>query len=298
MTNDLKLTGTFVMRNCVRLGYIPLESLLSAEPMLDEIIICADPSSDDETMKLAYCIQNKFPQKTKVVEFVWPIGKVKGDGTVIGVASGYALQQATGNFVVNIQSDECWPTPLMEYVRDNWRTWVMAGYECFQFKVLNTEHNAQFFQGGEVWDGKFGTDVWNRGGLTNGKVGGAGYNHSFKMVKKCLNARFKPDAWSFAWDGFVLKNVNFSERWPIMHLHDFHRDHLIDIRQNAGTYLWTDQQYANYKSDANRIEATKDEWYNSPIWTETKSPFDELLPDVVKPLIGEPKYTVRWNLIS
>ena len=296
----MELTATYVFRNAIKLGYTVLESYLSTIDMVDRAIVCYDPTSDEQTLQLveAMRVSPKYGHKTQVVPFVWPLKQAKGDGSVIGIATKFAVDQVTTSHVINIQSDEVYPVQLMEMVRDNWRDWVDAGYEAFKFKILHTEHNAQQFQGGEIWDGRKDTDMWRRGGLFNGQVGGAGYDHSFKMIKKCNATKLEHDAWSFVWEGFVCGNVGISETFPIVHLHDFHRDHLIDLRRNAADNLWTDQEkFGNYKYDADQIEQTREQWYNSPKWTNPRSPFEELLPDYVRPLIGKTTYVPRLELL-
>ena len=100
----MRLAGLYVWRNVVRLGYCPLESYLSTRDMIDDAIICVDPTSDDETVELAHRLRD-WDSRVRVVEFVWPIGKIVGDGSLIGVASSFALAQATGEWVINIQAD-------------------------------------------------------------------------------------------------------------------------------------------------------------------------------------------------
>ena len=285
------LCGLFVYKNVVSLGYTVLESFLSAYPMLDEALICVDPTSDEETLKLCKALEEKFIN-VRVVHFPWP--KTSPDGSAIGIATQYALAQVRTSHAVNIQADECWSPPLMEWTRDNWKDGAKRGLECLRFKVLHTEFNAQQFQGGDQWNGiKDMTPGspwhWQKG---------AGYAESIKLFKKCPAFSISHDGWSVDGCG-TLFHCRISDEWPIVHLHDFFRDHYIALRKNAGYNLWTDQQkYGNYKADADRIESTKDEWYDDPMWTRTTSPFSELLPDFVRPLIGQTFYKVRYELLE
>lgn len=294
------LTGLFVWRNVVSLGYVPMESFLSAYPMLDEALICVDPDSDLDTLTLCYTLEEKF-SNVRVIRFRWPIGAT-GDGSVIGIASRFGYENVRTSHVINVQSDEVYPVELMEHIRDNWREWTeMYGKTCVQFKILHTQNNASAFQGGEPWDGRKDTEVWERGGLINGDRtrGGAGYNLSIKLSKKCPAISLEHDAWSFK--GCLpheFMRCSFSHEFPVVHLHDFFRDSYIAIRRNAGDNLWTDAQYGNYKDDADRIEATKSEWMSDPKWIATTSPFDSLLPEFVKPLIGNTSYRVRYELLD
>ena len=170
-----------------------------------------------------------------------------------------------------------------------------------RFKVLHTEHNASHFQGGESWDGLKEGDVWDRGGLINGDhtKGGAGYNLSVKFAKKCPAITFEHDAWTFG--GCLpheLYHCNFSNQFPILHLHDFFRDSYVAIRRNAADNLWLDREkFGFYKVDADRIEATQSEWFSDPKWTQTTSPFEELMPWYIRDLLGRTSYKVRYDLL-
>lgn len=289
---SFNLTGLFVWKNTVSLGYTCLESFLSAYPMLDEALICVDPTSDKETLKLCDALQEKFPEKVRTVVFEWP--KSTPDGSAIGIATQYAYAQVRTEYAVNIQADECWNPTLMQWTKDYWAEGARKGLECLRFKVLHTEFNAQQFQGGDQWNGiKDMTQgspwQWQKG---------AGYNTSTKLFKKCPAITISHDGWSV--EGCAtMYHCAVSDEFPIVHLHDFFRDHYIDIRKNAGYSLWTDQQkYGFYRADADRIEATKEAWWDDPLWTRTTSPFSELLPVFARDLIGKTHYEVRWDLLK
>src|SRR3990167_11054198 len=109
------LTGIFIWRD-VTTAYLPLESFLSAKDMLDEAILCIDPTSNDDTIELAYAISKKYPI-ARVIEHIWqPTSKM---GSAIGEASNYALRFAKTDLVVNVQADECWQPELVKWVKDN-----------------------------------------------------------------------------------------------------------------------------------------------------------------------------------
>jgi len=280
----MKLTGLFVFRKVVELGYIPLESFLSVEPILDEAIVCYDPADgDEEEHRLVKALSDKFP-KVRAVEFVWP-KKAPGDGSVIGIASNFALAQAAGDFCLNVQADEIYPVALRKYIGNNWRNDAVTGYDSYRIKVLNTEHNVQQYQGGNE------TSSWSW-------QSGAGYNCAIKLFKKCPGIRFAHDAWSM--DGCNLfKHLDISETFPIIHCHDMHRDTLVKLRQTAANEIWTDREkFGAYKATADGLEATIGEWYDDPKWTKTYSPFDHLLPDFAKPMIGQTRYVPDYSLLE
>ena len=285
---EYSLTGLYVWKSCVDLGYPVLESYLSTRDMMDEIVLCVDPTSDDATLELARAIEQKDSRAT-ISWFRWP-DSAPGDGSVIGIASNFALAQAITTHVLNVQADECWSQRLTKWTMENWRGFMSAGYDCMQFKVLNLEHNAQRFQGGQEWDGdKVSEDfLWQKG---------SGYNSSVKLAKKCPAIHFARDAWTYDGCGLTAMSKTSLE-YPIIHLHDMFRDHLLALRYTAANEIWTDREkYGHYLASADNLNDTYDEWSNDPMWLEKVSPFDDLLPEVVKPIIGWTKYHPRMELI-
>jgi len=279
--SDKRLTGLFVWRNVTKM-YIPLESFLSVQEALDDAILCIDPTFPDD-MELGRRICEKFP-KARVVEFVWPTN-VPGDGSRIGIASQFALAQASGDYCLNVQADEIYSPPLTEWLKTNWKRMAEMGLECARFKVLNLEHNMQQYQGGDdgsSWDFQCG----------------AGYNMAIKLFKRCPAIRFSHDAWSMD-NCHMIYHADISNTYPIVHAHDNFRDTLIQLRKTAATEIWTDKEkFGHYHATANTLEQTQSEWYNSPIWTQTESRFAYLLPEYVKPLLGTTKYRVRYELLE
>jgi len=291
------ITNLYIWRGVVALGYPCLESFLSTESLADECLICVDPTSGDDTMKLAKAIRRKFP-KTTIVEYVWP--ESSPDGSAIGTASQFALEQVYEGYVINVQADEVYPEPLVAHLKAELPRLMGAGFDGVRLKVLNLEHNAQRFQGGEQWDGVKSGDVWERGGLHDpvSGLGGAGYNKSMKIAKVSPKIRFSHDAWTFE-GGEAWKHIDFSDEWPIIHLHDFARDHLLAVRRMAADRWWTDQRrFGHYKASADTLEATASEWMKDEKWLQTTSPFDELLPGVVKPCLGQTTYKVNWEMFE
>ncbi len=277
-----QLTNLYTWRSVVRNGYVPLESVLSTIHICDDAIINVDPDFPED-VELADRLAEKFP-KIQVRHFRWPTD-VPGDGSRIGVASQYALDNASGTHCLNVQADEVYPRPLAEWIQTNWRQLVARGLECIRFKVLNLEHNAQQFQGGDE------DSTWNW------QIG-AGYNQAVKLFKHCPGVRMAHDAWSI--DGCAtLYPASVSEQYPIVHMHDNFRDTLIQLRQTAANEIWTDRsKFGNYKQTADDLESTRDAWWDDPIWFRTTSRFDYLLPDYVKPLLGQTHYAVRYELLD
>jgi hypothetical protein len=282
MTN---LTGIFCWRRVCELGYMPLESFLSTIDAVDSALICVDPTDSPETMRLCDAIaKSKHGSKTRIIEFEWP-KNAPGDGSKIGIATQYAMDNARGTHVLNVQADEVYPVELTKWISEFWVKFASAGIEGFRFKVLHTEFNAQQYQGGD----ESSTFAWQVG---------AGYNLSIKLAKKCPAIKISHDAWSF--DGVAsIFHVDVSDKHPIMHLHDFFRDHYIGMRQNAAREIWTDRVRAgNYAASANAVEASKSAWIDDPKWTATTSRFEEYINPIARDLIGKTHYEIDWSKLE
>jgi hypothetical protein len=277
----MRLSNLYVWRNVCSM-YLPLESFLSTQEIADECLVCIDPDFPED-VKLANALAAKFP-KVRVIHFRWP-PNAPGDGSRIGIASQFALQNATGDYCLNVQADELYPTPLMEWIRDNWKTMAQKGLECLRFKVLNLEWNMSRYQGGN--DGSSWS--WQKG---------AGYNCAIKLFRHCPKIRFAHDGWSME-NCAMLAHAEISETYPIVHCHDNFRDTLIQLRKTASEEIWTDREkYGHYAATANSLENTRDSWWNDPCWIQTDSPFSYLLPEYAKRLIGKTKYEIDWGLLN
>lgn len=282
----MKLTNLYVWRNVLELGYMPIESFLSTQRIATECLISVDPSFPKD-VDLARRISEAYP-KTSVIEFIWP-SDVPGDGSRIGVATQHALDQVTrmdeNDYCLNVQCDEVYPEELRNWIEAHWRYLASVGLECARIKVLNLEHNAQHYQGGD------------EGSTWQWQVG-AGYNCAIKLFKRSPAIRVAHDAWSI--DGCSsIYPIDISERFPILHLHDHFRDTLIKLRRSAADEIWTDRdKFGNYQATADQLEQSQDTWWNDPMWTTTHSPFDYLMPWYVKPLLGMTSYQPRYELLE
>jgi hypothetical protein len=279
----MKLTNMYVWRN-VCSAYLPLESFLSTQVISDDCLICVDPQYDLD-MQLAYRLAAKL-DKVRVIEFRWP-ENAPGDGSRIGIASQYALDQvgADTDYVLNVQADEIYSPKLTGYLKSLWSYYANIGLDCLTFKVLNLEHNMQQYQGGDeksTWD-------WQVG---------AGYNKAVKLFRRCSGITFARDGWTM--EGCAVESFSaVSQKNPIVHAHDNFRDTLIELRRRAATEIWTDPVgYGHYKASADTVGETRAQWWDDPKWTNPVPKFPELLPDYVLPLVGQTHYTVRWELID
>lgn len=279
----MNVTGLYVWRDVAEM-YLPLESFISTRAICDNQLICVDPDYPTD-VELAQRLSDKLGT-VRVIEFKWP-NNVPGDGSRIGIASQYALDQVPGggyNYVLNVQADEIYPEPLAKHLRYLIEAASSLDIDCFSIKVLNLEHNMSQYQGGNA------TSTWN-------KQSGAGYNRAIKLFKSCPDIRFAHDGWSM--DGCRKGyHVDFSETNPIIHAHDNFRDTLIRLRKNAAEQIWTDKNYGHYKASASNLEETREEWWSDPKWTSPDSRFISFLPPYVRTLLGQTKYEIRWELID
>jgi hypothetical protein len=286
----MKLSALYIWKRVTALGYFGLESFLSTQELSDECILCIDPTSGDDTVPLAEAICKKY-DKARIVLFEWP--KESSNGSAIGIASNYALGHARGDWVLNVQADEVWPAKLTDTIKTLWPTLADFGYDALEFKVLHTEHNAQQFQGGGTWQRQLG----------------AGYTHAVKMWKRCGCHRLSPDGWSVQaqgndgkWSEHNLRlrfMVAESEKWPILHVHDFFKDTVLERRRVQAEELWGDTPH--YGATYHAMLDGEGQWkglFDSPKWDATRSPFEDLMPDYLRWHLGKHAYAVRWELLS
>jgi len=270
------LSGLTTWRNIIQLGYFGLESVLSIMDIVDEFIICADPTSQDDTLKLAHAIANKYP-KVRVVEFEWP--KESSNGSAIGIAHNYALGHVRTTHGLVIQADESWCNQLATSLKTDWQRLVNIGVECIAFKVLHTEFNCSGFQGGGDWS----------------KQNGSAYVHAIKFFKKCPAIRFAPDAWSMDGCGPMI-GYSPSESYPIIHMHDWFRDTVIERRRSQAEDFWSD--IPHYRATYEAMRDGMGQWkglFEDKKWEQTTSMFDKWLPDNIKRHLGQKIYQVHWE---
>ena len=243
-------------------AFLPLESFLSVKDMLDEAVLCIDPTSNDQTTDLAYAIADKYPF-ARVIEHVWQTPSVMG--SAIGEVSNFALKFVNTELVVNIQADECWYPELTQWVKDNKDS--LNDFNVFRFSFLHTRYNAQEIQSG------------------------AAYPVAEKMARMYSFLRFAPDAWRFEVDNQRLLHVVESDRYPIVHLHHFFRDGIVpQLKNNIALFGDENSEIEHWMVSNNH------EFLASSIWDKTDSPFT--LPELMKPLLGRRSYKIRWELLS
>lgn len=115
-----KISGFTFIKNGLTLGYPILESVLSIEPICDEVIINVgfddkELTKDDGTY--AYLKENLKGDKYKFVTSWWDPSITKS-GLILSQQTNIALEQCTGDYCQYIQGDECVHEDDLKYILD------------------------------------------------------------------------------------------------------------------------------------------------------------------------------------
>ena len=104
-----KISGFTFIKNGLTLGYPILESVLSIEPICDEVVINVgfddqECTKDDGTY--AYLTSNLKGEKYKFIKSWWDPA-IQKSGLILSQQTNIALEQCTGKYCQYIQGDEC-----------------------------------------------------------------------------------------------------------------------------------------------------------------------------------------------
>ena len=111
----MDISGVVVIRNGVRLGYPFIESLLSLLPLCDEVVVC-EAYSDDGTYEWLERLRDKHPAKIRLVREHWPEGL--SGGKSIGVMQTRAMRYCRGRWIYLLQADEIMPGENVQYLQE------------------------------------------------------------------------------------------------------------------------------------------------------------------------------------
>lgn len=250
------LTGLFVWSNVVELGYLPMESLDSIYPILDQVVIAVNPRSGDGTLGLVRYVRENYLNVT-VIDVPWNLSSPNGEA--IGDASNLALRRIpVGDWVFNVQADEILSPALAQDVGAYWRAWAEE-YNIVAFKYLHTLYKAQIVQEG------------------------AGYDFSRKLALQDGTLRFTPDAWKFDVDSPTLLRYAPDDQTCMVHLHHFRKESVMGQMKNSISLFsegWTSEAIDR------RMNILRDV-LDSEIWISRESPFADCLTPSVKSLVSE-----------
>ncbi|MDD4974601.1 MAG: hypothetical protein PHY93_09650 [Bacteriovorax sp.] len=113
-----KISGFTFIKNGLTLGYPILESVLSIEPICDEVIINvgfedAELTIDDGTYK--YLTDRLKDPKYKFIKSWWD-PTIKKSGVILSQQTNIALNACTGDYCQYIQGDECIHEDDLKYI--------------------------------------------------------------------------------------------------------------------------------------------------------------------------------------
>lgn len=97
----MRVVGFTIVRNAIHYDYPIVESILSALPIVDEMLVAVGQSCD-ETRALVASIGDP---KIKIVDTVWD-DSVRSGGSVLRDQTNWAMDQCDGDWLVYLQADE------------------------------------------------------------------------------------------------------------------------------------------------------------------------------------------------
>jgi len=273
----MSVAGFMVIRNGTRLGYPWVESILCVLPWVDKFYI-SEGYSDDDTLLVCQKLALKYRHRVFITRDEWPTG----------LPSGFAIGSVTNAIVSRlhyqpydwlfmVQADELWPEESCRAVAEFVASPLAAKIDALEFPFLHLACNFQ--------ERQF-------------EIGKESYTHAIRVVRNTPSIRAHRDAWTF--EGYKYAG-RLDLAKPIVHANSIHwKNWPLKARSHADT-LYTDLPY--YRVSAEEREAIVqagelDQSTIDPKWYARTSPFDESLPEIVKPLIGMAEYEVRDELVE
>lgn len=98
----MKISGFTFIKNAVIYDFPVVESILSALPLVDEMIVVVG-QSDDPTRELIGSINSN---KIRIIDTVWDMERFSYGGMIFAQQTDVALHACTGDWCVYLQSDE------------------------------------------------------------------------------------------------------------------------------------------------------------------------------------------------
>lgn len=104
----MKISGIAIIRNGVEFDYPFLESLRSLLPLVDELIINVGISGDKTLEEIKIFCATEGKGKASFFESHWPFDdpQKRKDGIILSEQTNLALDRATGDWCIYLQSDE------------------------------------------------------------------------------------------------------------------------------------------------------------------------------------------------
>lgn len=108
----LDISVPLIMRNIVKLKYPVKQVLESILPVANQVVLCYDPKSEDNTEEYLYSLVEEFKEEGyrnvsfDFVESVWNLDNISSTGAEFSRQTNIALDKCKSSFVFSIQCDE------------------------------------------------------------------------------------------------------------------------------------------------------------------------------------------------
>jgi len=258
------IIGLTVLKNATRMGYPWVESILSVIDFVDHFHI-GEGFSTDCTYDVIKRLRWKYGDKISVSRFRWPR---MDTGFAIGAATNDALNHVRklGGKILYVQADELWhPDSVAEMVR-----LADEDYDSYKVPFLHLEHNCQVIQEG------------------------AGYQWAIRMVSNEAQIISHRDAWTFEGVGRTLQVMSLPHR--LVHCNYCFWDNIPVKKRVQANVFYADLPH--YDAAAGEAEALYQSHDEIPeMFLATSSPFEEHLSPIFLPMLGQPRYVVREELL-
>lgn len=107
------LSVPIIARNVVKLNY-PLDRVVkSVVSLADEVVICVDPNSEDDSLDYIYDLSLEINQKSystgtlvRTVYSEWDLDNISSDGAEFARQTNIAISHCMGDWVLSLQADE------------------------------------------------------------------------------------------------------------------------------------------------------------------------------------------------
>ena len=163
----MSISVVFVVKNALNQGYCFWESLHSAAPFADEIIL-SEGYSDDDTLHYLQAFKRKFQKRIKIDLFQerWPDTSYHGE--VIAEVSQRAIEKATCDWVYYLQADEIIHELNVDHIK---HVSTLPDFNSVSFPFY---HFIRSWEPSEE-----------------------GYREAMRMVRNHRNIKLMGDAWNF-----------------------------------------------------------------------------------------------------
>jgi hypothetical protein len=262
------IAAFMVVKNGVRLGYPFLEAIRCVLPYVEEFWV-ADGYSDDATWPVLKTLAEHHPQVV-LVQDQWP--EHLPSGFAIGAATNALMDRLRASryrWLWYVQADELYPAQLAFACA---KATLVPGLDGLAVEFLHLAKNFQELQ------------------FPPGKES---YTQAIRLVRNLPQIKSHRDAWTF--EG--CENVALCAYGKLVHANSTWWEHWAAKARNHADLLYQDLGYYAMTADQREAEV-RDAREVPEIWTRTKSPFAEVLPDWIKPMVGRLRYEVRPEVLA